>query len=139
MPRRLRSATGGYVYHVLNRAVGRATVFGKTRDYAAFEKVLRQAYDWLPMRLLAYCAMPNHWHLVVWPQQDGDLSEVHHDLAQELEATLKSWASIFTTLLTPAGWKEGNIKAGARRSTRNGKRFSGSSKINSRRRGGSEI
>ena len=26
------------------------------------------------MRLLAYCIMPNHWHLVVWPRRDGDLS-----------------------------------------------------------------
>jgi putative transposase len=26
------------------------------------------------MRLLAYCVMSNHWHLVVWPRQDGDLS-----------------------------------------------------------------
>ena len=75
MPRRLRFATGGFVYHVLNRAVGRATIFEKTGDYAAFEKVLRQAKKWLPMRVLAYCAMPNHWHLVVWPEQDGDLSE----------------------------------------------------------------
>ena len=29
MPRRLRCADGGYVYHVLNRAVGRATLFHK--------------------------------------------------------------------------------------------------------------
>ena len=27
------------------------------------------------MRLLAYCVLSNHWHLVVWPFQDGDLSE----------------------------------------------------------------
>ena len=26
------------------------------------------------MRLLAYCLMPNHFHLVLWPQGDGDLS-----------------------------------------------------------------
>jgi putative transposase len=26
------------------------------------------------MRLLAYCVMPNHWHLVVWPREDGELS-----------------------------------------------------------------
>jgi putative transposase len=26
------------------------------------------------MRLLAYVILPNHWHLVVWPQRDGDLS-----------------------------------------------------------------
>lgn len=75
MPRRLRFATGGYVYHVLNRAVGRATLFRKAGDYAAFEKVLRQAHDWVAVRLLAYCLMPNHWHLVVWPEADGDLSE----------------------------------------------------------------
>jgi putative transposase len=74
MPRRLRFASGGYVYHALNRAVGRATLFDKTEDYATFEKVLRQADAQVPMRLLAFCLMPNHWHLVLWPRQDGDLS-----------------------------------------------------------------
>jgi putative transposase len=75
MPRRLRFASGGYVYHVLNRAVGRARLFEKEGDYAAFVKVLGQAREWQPLRLLAFCLMPNHWHLVVWPQADGDLSE----------------------------------------------------------------
>jgi putative transposase len=28
------------------------------------------------MRLLAYCLMPNRWHLVLWPQRDGELSEL---------------------------------------------------------------
>jgi putative transposase len=75
MPRRLRCASGGFVYHVLNRAVARARIFEKTGDYQAFEKVLRQADAFMPMRLLAYCVMPNHWHLVLWPRRDGDLSE----------------------------------------------------------------
>lgn len=74
MPRRLRCADAGYVYHVLNRAVGRATLFEKAGDYAAFEKVLRQAHERLSMRLLAFVIMPNHWHLVVWPGGDGDLT-----------------------------------------------------------------
>ena len=26
------------------------------------------------MRILAYCLMPNHWHLLLWPREDGDLS-----------------------------------------------------------------
>jgi len=26
------------------------------------------------MRVLAYCLMPNHFHLALWPQADGDLS-----------------------------------------------------------------
>lgn len=75
MPRRLRHAAGGYVYHVLNRAVARATLFDKPGDYLAFAKVLRQVQDWLPVPLLTYCIMPNHWHLVFWPRQDGVLSE----------------------------------------------------------------
>lgn len=74
MPRRLRCSDGGYVYHVLNRAVGRATLFRKSADYAAFEKILRQAWERFGMRLLGYCLMPNHWHLVLWPQKDGELS-----------------------------------------------------------------
>ena len=74
MARRLRCSDAGYVYHVLNRAVGRATLFNKPADYAAFEKILRQAWERSGMRLLSYLVMPNHWHLVLWPSQDGDLS-----------------------------------------------------------------
>ena len=43
MPRRLRVASEGYAYHVLNRAVGQAHIFGKTRDYEAMEEVLGEA------------------------------------------------------------------------------------------------
>ena len=45
MPRRLRFAAGGYVYHVLNRAVGRAALFTEEGDYVAFEKVVREALE----------------------------------------------------------------------------------------------
>jgi putative transposase len=75
MPRRVRHALGGYVYHVLNRAVGRDALFAKATDYEAFVRVLSEALDWVDIRLLGYCVMPNHWHLVVWPERDGDLSE----------------------------------------------------------------
>ncbi len=74
MARRLRCSDGGYVYHVLNRAVGRATILDKSADYAALEKVLRQAWERLGTRLLAYVLLPKHWHLVLWPEHDGELS-----------------------------------------------------------------
>ena len=75
MPRRLRVADGGYVYHDLNRAVAPAALFEKDGDYAAFLRVLTEAAEWRPVRLVSYCIMPNHWHLVLWPRRDGDLSE----------------------------------------------------------------
>lgn len=74
MGRPLRVAPGDFVYHVLNRANGRVSLFETERDYAAFERVLVLACERIAMRLLAYCVMPNHWHLVLWPRQDGDLS-----------------------------------------------------------------
>src|SRR5712692_566502 len=74
MPRAPRAAIGGLVYHVLNRANARLQLFAQDRDYQAFERVLTEAYERVGMRLLAYCVMPNHWHLVVWPHADGDLS-----------------------------------------------------------------
>jgi len=75
MPRRHRNATGGYVHHVLNRAVGRGTIFENAKDYAAFEKVFEEAREQVEMRVLAFCLMPNHWHLMLWPLGDGDLSD----------------------------------------------------------------
>ena len=74
MGRPLRATPGDTVYHVLNRANARMTLFEHDGDYLAFQRVLAQACDRVGMRLLAYCVMPNHWHLVVWPRGDGDLS-----------------------------------------------------------------
>jgi len=75
MGRPHRAALGGYVYHVLNRANARLTIFDDQADYEAFENVLLQAVERTKTRLLAYCVMPNHWHLVVWPRADGELSQ----------------------------------------------------------------
>src|SRR5438128_4909122 len=74
MPRRARHAPGGLVYHVLNRAVARLPLFQKDEDYRAFERVLVEALDEHPTRLLAYAVMPNHWHLVLWPEKTGELT-----------------------------------------------------------------
>ena len=63
------------VFHVLNRANARATIFGKPEDYAALVRVLSETLDRVDMRVLSYCLMPNHWHLVLWPRRDGDLSK----------------------------------------------------------------
>ena len=62
------------IYHVLNRANARLSIFEKDGDYEAFERILADAIERTGTRLLAYCLMPNHWHLVVLPIQDGKLS-----------------------------------------------------------------
>ena len=63
MPRGPRNVPGGLVYHVLNRGVGRGTIFHKPADYDAFERVMAEGLArWPDVRLLAYCLMPNRWH-----------------------------------------------------------------------------
>ncbi len=76
MPRRARISTGGLAYHILNRRVGRLGLFDKPADYMAFEKILNEAHERTGIRIAAYCLMPNHWHLLLWPRDDGELSEV---------------------------------------------------------------
>jgi putative transposase len=64
----------GYCYHVLNRGNARQQVFHKEADYEAFLSLLDEAQERCPMRVLAYCLMPNHFHLVLWPRGEGDVS-----------------------------------------------------------------
>ena len=74
MPRQARKALGGVVYHVLNRANGRLRLFKKEEDFLAFEHVLQLAHERVPIRILDWCLMSNHWHFVLYPKRDGELT-----------------------------------------------------------------
>lgn len=78
MPRPTRAVVAGMVYHVLNRANARMAIFHADADYQAFEQVLGEARQKVPVRLLAYCLMPNHWHLLLWPERATDLPAFMH-------------------------------------------------------------
>ena len=75
MPRTTRIAIGDTIYHVINRANGRATIFHAEKDYRHFESLLEEAKELIDMRILAYTILPNHWHLVLYPRKDRDMSE----------------------------------------------------------------
>lgn len=65
---------GNQFYHVLNRANARLPIFKKDKDFEAFENILEEAKDKYETRILAYCLMPNHWHFILHPKEDGDLN-----------------------------------------------------------------
>ncbi|MCF7956925.1 MAG: transposase [Phycisphaerae bacterium] len=75
MPRIKRITKGNVVYHVMNRAVGKLKIFKRRQDFELFEEVLAQGVERFKMRLCAYCIMTDHWHLLLWPRKDEDLSE----------------------------------------------------------------
>jgi len=75
MPRPKRITLGGYVYHVLNRANGRLRIFKKDGDFLTLEQIIAEGVERFSMRICGYCIMGNHWHLFLWPREDGDLSQ----------------------------------------------------------------
>ncbi len=75
MPRTNRIDIGGEIYHIINRANARMKIFDNPKDYQLFENVLSEAKKRTNMRIYAYCIMPNHWHFVVSPEENGDLQK----------------------------------------------------------------
>lgn len=73
MPRRARLDRGGLCYHVLNRGNERQPVFTNELEYAHFIQLLQAAKKHQAMRILAFCLMPNHFHLCLWPIGDGNM------------------------------------------------------------------
>ena len=74
MPRIPRGQQAGFVYHVINRGNGRATIFHKAQDYQAFLSMLALAKARHPVKMLAFSLMPNHFHFVIEASHHQSLS-----------------------------------------------------------------
>lgn len=76
MPRAPRADEAGGLYHALNRGNARAAIFRKDADYEAFERIVAEGLARYRVRLFCYQLMPNHWHVVLRPDQDGEMSRL---------------------------------------------------------------
>ena len=74
MPRPKRADEANQIYHALNRGNARSEIFLKVGDYEAFERILAEGLDRYPCRILSYQLMPNHWHFILQPTEDGGMS-----------------------------------------------------------------
>ncbi len=64
-PRVARALVDNCYYHLINRGNGTQKIFHKDGDYNAFSELLFQAQAKNGVKLLAWCLMPNHFHLLV--------------------------------------------------------------------------
>ena len=94
MPRARRACPLDAVLHVVNRGNDRRTLFAGDDDYRAFLRLMLCALSATSLRVLAYVLMPNHWHLVVWPETPAQLSSfmlrltgAHAAIVRSLTAT----------------------------------------------------
>ncbi len=70
MPPRLVQFVQGQYYHLFNRGANRDSIFRGDEDFIAFLTQFKQYTVAFSIQVIAYCLMPNHFHLLV--RQDGD-------------------------------------------------------------------
>lgn len=63
------------MFHVVNRGVRRLRLFDHDGDYRAWLQAFAEAQARVAVDVFAYCLMPNHFHLVLRPSEDGQMSE----------------------------------------------------------------
>jgi putative transposase len=78
MPRRARSPQSDCYVHVINRSAHNLPLFERSKDYRDFLRILREGLNRYPVRLVSYCLMSNHWHLVAAPVGSAVLSRLVH-------------------------------------------------------------
>lgn len=78
MPRIHRYLADGYFYHVINRGNGKQKIFHKDQDFAVFIQIMKEAKKHFSIDIFAYCLMPNHFHMVLMPNQPDHLSMWMH-------------------------------------------------------------
>jgi putative transposase len=81
MSRRARIIAAGYPHHVVHRGHNRQNVFRDNYDRWFFQKLLAIYLGKFECKLLAYCLMRNHVHLMLLPEKRDSLIEFMHGLS----------------------------------------------------------
>jgi putative transposase len=82
---------GGLVYHVCNRGSRKGILFETATDYSAFLGILADAVATFDMRIISYCLMLNHWHILLWPRVGGELSRFMKSLTETHASRWRWW------------------------------------------------
>jgi len=72
MPRRTIQYAPGHFYHLYNRGARRLSIFREPDNYLFVLKQIGRYTGELGLAVIAYCLLPNHYHLLV--RQDGEQS-----------------------------------------------------------------
>lgn len=88
MPRSPRIVLPGYPHHVVHRGHNRRVVFRTIGDFSSYLDSLHELKGHYDIRLLAYCLMPNHVHLLLEPQSADGLARMMKRVAGRHTARL---------------------------------------------------
>lgn len=77
MPRRKVEFRAGHYYHLYNRGVNKQRIFFEKENYLFFLRRLRKYLTTNIVEVVAYCLMPNHYHLLVYLHDDELAKPMH--------------------------------------------------------------
>ncbi len=86
----------GHYYHLYNRGVNREVIFRAEKDYLFLLQRLRDYAQRDHVAVIAYCLMPNHYHLLL--RQDGDIS-----LSRYMQTVFNSYTKAFNAFYKRTG------------------------------------
>jgi len=76
MPRTARIVIPGVPHHITQRGNEKQQVFFEDDDYVKYLALLREESASNGMRILGYCLMPNHVHIIGIPAREDSLANV---------------------------------------------------------------
>lgn len=80
MPHRRIPFRSNHFYHIYNRGINQDLIFFSPDNYHYFQRLLRRNIGRYHIAVVAYCLLPNHYHLLLRPRKDDNLSQFINSL-----------------------------------------------------------
>lgn len=75
MPRGAREKAESGIYHIMLRGINKQTIFEDDEDYVKFLHVINDCKKKSSFKLMAYCLMSNHLHLLI-KEENEELGQI---------------------------------------------------------------
>ena len=80
-----------HYYHIYNRGNNKEPIFLSDDNYHFFLRRLHHYYDQAAVQLIAYCLMPNHYHLLIYIHKEIDFSNVMRAFTISYTRSFNNW------------------------------------------------
>lgn len=118
MPRLSRVVLPGFAHHVTQRGVRRGDIFFDDGDRALYLRHMREQTEKFGVRVLCYCLMTNHVHLLAVPESATALAsavgEAHRRYTWQLNRRIGATGYLFQGRFASCPLDESHLGAAAR-------------------------
>ena len=118
MPRLPRVVLPGYAHHITQRGVRRGDIFFEDGDHALYLRHMSEQTELYGVRILCYCLMTNHVHLLAVPESESALAraigEAHRRYTWQINRRLGATGTLFQGRFASCPLDEPHLGAAAR-------------------------